>query len=52
LVPGEVLDRFDVSKAATLETPEEILQPIREAFDVMRSDGSLQTILERYGLGS
>ncbi|WP_286190128.1 transporter substrate-binding domain-containing protein [Labrenzia sp. R4_2] len=52
LVPGEVLDRFDVSIAATLETPEEILQPIREAFDVMRSDGSLQMILERYSLGS
>ncbi len=50
LVPGAVLDRFDVSIAATKETPDEVVKPIRDAFEDMREDGSLNAILQSYGL--
>lgn len=51
LVPGPILNRFDVSIAASLDMPDEIILPIQNTFEGMRADGSLEAILRKYGPG-
>jgi len=51
LVSGEVLDRFDVSIAATLDMPDDVIGEMRGVFAKMRQDGTVETILTAYGIG-